>query len=128
MTADQLREIFPNASEQFIRANTGGLTCLPTADCVEAPATVVERNLRTRPLAKGKTQGGDSGRFLIRVTSHRVRLLDEDNLCAKYVVDCCRYAGLVPGDAPATTQIATGQKKVRSKAEERTEVVIERIT
>lgn len=120
MTADELRERFPNASDQFIRANAQ----LPLALGLEAPSAVLERDLRPRPLAARKAQGINPARFLVRVTSYRVRLLDEDNLCAKYVVDCCRYAGLIPGDSPATTQIATGQEKVRSKAEERTEVEI----
>lgn len=123
MTADELRKTFPNASDQFIRANAQ----LSLAIGIEAPAPVVERNLRTRPLAARKAQGIDPARFLVRVTSYRVRLLDEDNLCSKYVVDCCRYSGLIPGDSPATTQIATGQKKVGSKSEERTEVVIEAV-
>lgn len=128
MTAGQLKEIFPNASDQFIRSNADDTRQqLPTPPCSEAPAAVVERNLRPRSLAKGKAKGADTARFLIRVTSFRVRLLDEDNACEKYHVDCCRYAGLVPGDSPATTQIKTGQEKVRSKGEERTEIVIERI-
>jgi hypothetical protein len=123
MTAEELRKTFPNASEQFIRANAQ----LPLALGLEASAPILECDLRPRPLAARKVEGCDPARFLVRVTSYRVRLLDEDNLCAKYVVDCCRYAGLIPGDSPAITQIATGQKKVRSKAEERTEVVIETI-
>jgi hypothetical protein len=95
------------------------------ADSPKASGAVVERDLRPRPLAAGEIEGGDTARFLVRVTSFRRRLLDEDNLCEKYVVDCCRYAGFLPGDAPSTTHIETRQEKVRSKAEERTEVLIE---
>jgi hypothetical protein len=58
------------------------------------------------------------------VTSLRRRLIDEDNLCEKYVVDCCRYAGLLPGDGPGTTEIKVRQKKVGSEAEECTVVEI----
>lgn len=93
----------------------------------EAPAAVVERDLRPRPLAKGKAEKPDTGKFLVRVTSFRRRLLDEDNLCEKYHVDCARYAGLLPGDDPSQARIETRQEKVRSKEEERTEIVIERL-
>jgi hypothetical protein len=92
-----------------------------------ASAPIVECNLRPRPLAKGEAQEPDPGIFLVRVTSFRRRLLDEDNLCEKYHVDCCRYAGLIPGDDPSKARIETRQEKVRSKAEERTEIVIERL-
>ncbi len=123
LSADALRKRFPNASEQFIRANAIDANPPHAAP----PAPVVERNLRPRSLAARQTQESDPGRFLVRVTSFRRRLLDEDNLCEKFAVDCCRYAGLIPGDAPATTRIEVRQEKVGSKAEERTEVVIERL-
>lgn len=57
-------------------------------------------------------------RILVRVTSVRVRLLDEDNLAEKYVIDCCRYAGLIPSDAPATTKIEVAQRKCEAGEEE----------
>lgn len=79
---------------------------------------LMEPDLRDGALGEGETQGGHSGRFLVRVTSFRVRLLDEDNLCEKYHVDCCRYAGLIPGDAPGQAKIQTGQQKVKRKDQE----------
>jgi len=75
--------------------------------------------MRDGALGAGEAQGGHTGKFLVRVTSFRVRLLDEDNLCEKYHVDCCRYAGIIPGDDPGKAKIETGQVKVRSKSEER---------
>jgi hypothetical protein len=90
-----------------------------------ASLAVVERHLCDGPLAKGQTEGGHPRKFLVRVTSFRVRLLDEDNLCEKYHVDLCRYAGLLRADDPGQARIVTTQEKVRTKAEERTEVVIE---
>ena len=62
-------------------------------------------------------RGGATG-FLIRVRSFRRKLLDEDNLCEKYVVDCCRYAGLLPGDSPGQTKIEVSQQKVDPGAAE----------
>jgi len=65
------------------------------------------------------------GKFLVRVTSFRHRLLDEDNICEKYHVDLCRYAGILPSDAPSQTRITTTQQKIGSKEEEFTLVEIE---
>lgn len=67
----------------------------------------------------------DVPRFLVRVTSFRCRLLDEDNLCPKYFVDACRHAGIIPEDDPGTTHIETRQTRVPTRKEERTEIVIE---
>lgn len=83
----------------------------------------LERHPTVEPLAKEQVQKGSSQRFLVRVTSRRRRLLDEDNLCEKYHVDLLRYAGLIPDDAPDKVKIEVGQVKVGSKEPE--EVVIE---
>jgi hypothetical protein len=130
MTYDDLKEKFPNASEQFLCANASD-RARPSAVAVdrgEGSAPVVERRPRPRPLAKSPPQGQNTARFLVSVTSFRVRLLDDDNLCEKYHVDCCRFANLLPDDAPGTARITVGQEKVRSKEEERTEILIERLT
>ena len=79
---------------------------------------ILEPDLRDGALGEGETKGTDSARFLVRVTSFRVRLLDEDNLCEKYHVDCCRYAGLLSGDDPSQAKIETGQQKVKRKDQE----------
>ena len=91
----------------------------------DSPAPIVERHPRLWPLAEGAIEEGHPGRFLVRVTSFRRRLLDEDNLCEKYVVDCCRYAGLLPADDAGAAKIEVSQIQVRRKEEERTEVLIE---
>lgn len=126
MTREELLSRFPHATEQFLRLNASdAVRCLPAAPRGEAPAPIVERHLRPRSLATREAKAGDPRKFFIRVTSYRCRLLDEDNLAEKYHVDCCRYAGLLPGDDPAQARIVTTQEKVGSKAEERTEIVIE---
>ncbi len=74
-------------------------------------ASVVERNDEHEPLAKGQVQEAATARVFVRVTSVRKRLLDEDNLCEKFHVDCCRYAGLLLSDAPGKTSIKTTQRQ-----------------
>lgn len=48
--------------------------------------------------SKEKTQR----HYFILVVDHRLKLIDEDNLEAKYIIDCLRYANLIPEDNPAT--------------------------
>lgn len=118
MTADKLRELFPNASEQFISRNAD------RAPRGQISPTKLERTPRHAPLAKAKDEGRDSRKFLVRVTSRRRRLLDEDNLAAKWFVDCCRYAGLIPDDDPRQTSIETRQEKVSRTEDECTIVEV----
>lgn len=109
---NDLAQRFPNASPSFLRLNG------------PAPAPQLERGTGPWPLAKGKVEEGHPGRFLVVVKSYRRRLLDEDNLCCKFVVDCCRYAGVLPADSPDRAHITVSQEKVGSKAEERSEILI----
>lgn len=87
----------------------------------------LERNPGSRTLGQVQTQSGLGQRFFILVTSYRKRLLDQDNLCCKYVIDLCRYAGVLPSDAPGTAEIKVCQEKVGPKEPERTRVEIWKI-
>ena len=72
----------------------------------------LERHDEYAAVGTGRAEKADRKRFLVRVTSVRCRLLDEDNLCVKLVVDCCRYAGLIPGDSAGEAKIEASQRKV----------------
>jgi hypothetical protein len=74
------------------------------------PVAQLEPDTCPGPLAAQKAQGPVGPRILVRVTSIRKNLLDEDNLCEKYHVDLCRYAGIIPDDAPAQVKIETLQR------------------
>lgn len=78
-------------------------------------------------LAKTQTQSPDTATFLVRVTSRRKRLCDEDNLCEKFHVDCLRYAGIIPEDAPNTTHIEVKQEKIGKGEQEEVVITIERL-
>lgn len=67
-----------------------------------------------------EVQGRISQKFLVRVTSIRKRLLDEDNLCEKYHVDLCRYAGIIPCDEADKVKIEVCQKKAGKEDVEKT--------
>lgn len=117
MTDAQFKALFPNASRSFLSRNGRVPDPRPTA--------VVEPDPCHAALEPGEVQNQLDGRFRVRITSVRRRLLDEDNLCEKYVVDCCRYAGLIPGDASGQTKIEVFQRKCAKGEAEKIEVRIE---
>ena len=81
---------------------------------------------RYEPVAEERRAQQNTGRFLVSIRSFRTRLLDPDNLVGgcKYFLDCCRYAGLIPGDEPDKVTLSVSQEKVSSSGEERTEIEI----
>jgi hypothetical protein len=87
-------------------------------------AAKLERNSGNGPLAKSEAEKGNPERVLVRVTSVRKRLIDEDNLAEKYHVDCCRYAGLIHGDEPSKTKIEVCQRKAAKDEAEHTIIEI----
>lgn len=64
-------------------------------------------------------------RHLVRITSFRLRLLDERNLADKYFTDALIYAGIIHGDSTKEAQIIVTQEQVLHVANERTEIIIE---
>jgi len=113
-----LKKLFPNGSKSFLALH--GFT--DVYNSLAAPK--LERDIGDGPLAEGQIQEAAPARILVRVESFRRRLIDEDNLCEKYAVDCCRYAGLLPSDAPNKTKIEVSQTKVYDEKDERTEITI----
>lgn len=78
------------------------------------------------PLAAHDGEAPDSGLISLRITSYRRKLLDRSNLYggAKYVEDCCVYAGLLPGDSEREINLQVRQVKVDSREEEKTVIEI----
>jgi hypothetical protein len=124
MNPHTIKRLFPNASASLIQAN---LQDYGQAH-VDNPRTtpVVESNTCDAPLETKEVQGRADGRFLVRVISCRKRLADEDGLCEKYVLDCCRYAGLIPDDSPELCKIETSQRKAAKGEAEHTIIEITR--
>ena len=75
------------------------------------------------PLAAAQREASDPSRVHVRITSRRARLIDPDNLCPKYFIDCLRYAGAIKDDTAKDITVETRQEKV-SKAEEETIVEV----
>jgi len=91
------------------------------------PVAELERHPGNGDLGALPVQTGIGRPFLVRVTAFRRRLLDEDNLCEKYHVDLCRYAGALPSDAAGKAKIETTQEKVGSKEREFVRIEIFRL-
>jgi len=90
-------------------------------------ASVMEPAPGDAALPEAQAKEEHPGVYVVRVQSVRKRLLDPDNLCEKYHVDCLRYAGLIPGDEPDKIQIETTQRKAQKGEEERVEIAIIRV-
>src|ERR1051325_5522165 len=128
MNANELKRLFPNASASTLARNidpacqtpdpydTGGLPASPES----------ERPLRHEPVAAAEGKSGHTSCRVVRITSFGCRLLYPDNLVGgvKYFVDSIRYAGLIPGDAPENITLEVRQEKVKTRAEERTTILI----
>lgn len=129
MDESSIRKLFPNASRSTLAANALDPELFSErsenkADAPDAVRGQLEQRDATGALRKERAKREDSKRFLVRVTSVRSRLIDEDNLCEKYVVDCCRYSGLLPGDGPGQTKIEAKQRQAGKGEEEHTVIEI----
>ena len=126
MSRIQIHE-FPFKYQDQIAGQLGPIHPTVLLPDLKKPRSIVERLAGDGPLAETKAQKPDTGRFLVRVSSFRRRLLDEDNLSEKYFCDLCRYAGIIPGDAPDQAKIEVSQVKVATKDEEKTLVEVSRL-
>lgn len=89
----------------------------------------LERHFGNGALAKSQVEKQNPARVLVCVTSVRRRLIDEDNLSEKAIVDCLRYAGCLRGDESAIAKIEVSQIKAGPKEPEKIIVeIFEQVT
>jgi hypothetical protein len=74
-----------------------------------------KRAVRNEPLGQSKGKKADSKRVHIRITVYRKRLIDPDNSCCKWHIDCLRYAGLISDDREQDITIETRQEKAKEE-------------
>lgn len=72
----------------------------------------------------GKETGASRTPVRVVILSRRVRLIDPDNLCVKFIIDALRYEKLIPGDSFLDVAPEIRQEKVKSKAQEETVITI----
>jgi hypothetical protein len=51
------------------------------------------------------------GRLRVCLTSCRARRIDPDNICPKYLIDCLRTCGAIPGDSFHDIEVVIRQRK-----------------
>ncbi len=88
----------------------------------QAPSAESQSLVQHEPLGAPEGKASHATRYALSVTSYRVRLTDPDNLCPKYFVDSLRYAGLIPDDTCRDIELSIRQVRVKTKAEQRTEI------
>jgi hypothetical protein len=76
-----------------------------------------KRTVQHEPLAKNAGKEKNTGRIHIRFTVYRKRLIDPDNIIAKYIIDCLRYAGAIPDDRAKDITLEIKQEKTREEEE-----------
>lgn len=113
MTPDEFKRLFPQASADTIFKN-----------CGVSPGPDSKQGADHVGVAKASGKNPDPVRRLVRITTCRRRLLDDDNPFPKYFVDALRYAGILFDDSPAWAQIEVVQKLVRGWDAERTEIEV----
>lgn len=79
------------------------------------PHPLPEHHVGAEPLGSDPNEEGGPGRAVVRITRLGVRLLDADNLCGgvKFLLDACRYEGLIPEDNPDAISLIVRQWKVK---------------
>lgn len=108
----KVQAMFPNAKEAFRLRNPDIFGALDMGEAQNAkPQPVV----CPEPMGPLSREEKNTACFLVRLTSYRKRLLDPDNLCPKYFIDCLRYSGLIPDDRPEDIQIEVHQAKTIGK-------------
>lgn len=119
---NQLKRLFPNAPPCFFKNNAENVD-----DHSGDASAKLESGLGEGALGKEVIQAPNSGPLLVRIIATRKCLLDEDNLCEKYLVDCLRYCGAIPNDSPEDVHIEVSQKKTKENEAERVDVEIYQI-
>ena len=87
------------------------------------PNKNTSRNRKPKPpvcdgsLGEAKRKTPYTGRIHVRVTVRRKRTTDPDNNTPKYVLDCLRYAQILPDDREQDITLETRQEKTREQEE-----------
>lgn len=121
MTLDEYRALI---AKPGVAARNPDLSSTPVRP---RQAALVESAPVNVGMGAAPVQAPSGSRFRVCLCSVRNRLLDEDNLSAKYLVDQLRYSGIIPNDNPALTSISVTQKKCVEGEPEHVAITIERI-
>lgn len=113
MTRDELKERFPNASEQFLRANASDYA--PMAPRIRHPQPQPAH--RPEPIRHDEAPPKIPSSLVVVITRCSTGTLDRDNLWGgvKALVDALRYSGRIPDDSEQHIELFVFQRKVRRR-------------
>lgn len=121
MTPNDLKKLYPNCSSDFLKLH---LPDQPVVAALSHP--LPERHGGREPLGLQEAQGPGQGRALVCITRYSTRSLDKDNLVGgvKPLCDALRASGLLRDDDPDSMLLSVRQRRVKTKAETGTEIII----
>lgn len=122
MTAREFLRRFPNASKTAIAANCGSEVDIEANSAGTTPE--LERDSSDGSMGQSERKEAHPERVRVRFISVRKRLLDPDNLCEKYHLDCLRNSGAIAGDEPKKIILETTQRKTIKGEKEHTVIEI----
>lgn len=103
-----------------VRKLNPGLFSPHSLPSLPQPKPAVLDGIPEAPLCKARF----STRVLVRITSYRCQPADPDNIIGKWMVDCLRYSRVIRNDRKEDIDYQVHQEKVRTKKEERTEILV----
>ena len=108
------------------RRQPDGSYCKPSRVVAGIPDAKPERAPADAPLRTNQNEKSNRRRITVCITGHRCRPVDPDNFAGgcKILIDQLRAFRLIPDDDPGTIELITRQIRVRTRAEEGTEVKI----
>ena len=119
-TDDDLKSILARLERAGVRQDEP--QSLPAVRAI--PIAIPQPAAGGKPSESAQGEARGTTRVRVRITSRRRRFVDADNLCAKFVVDCLRYAGVIRNDDPGTIDLELAQEKVSTPQEEGTLIEI----
>lgn len=121
-TLSDFKQRFPHASAAVIERNSHlfgeGAGAGSKLECVAGDVA----------LGPAQTEKRAPRRFRVCVCRIGRHLLDEDNIAEKYMVDCLRYAGIIPDDNPGVVSIVATQRKAAKGEPEHTQIEVYELT
>lgn len=128
MNPHQIKRLFPNASQSVLNANRADYGIEPiSAGVVDTGNGAVQpERADDQALALVRpAQEAVEGRIIVRITVRKCGVLqDSDNCMVKPAVDQLRYAGIIPEDSPGVIKLEVDQVRVKTKAEQGTEIEV----
>lgn len=120
MNENKLRRLFPNASLEFIKSNSG-----PEDNGVCASKQEQPKRKSLERVTQGEVPS--VSRYAIHFRIYSQRPLDWDNYWTKCIQDILVQIGAIHDDAWNVLQGSVKSEKAHSKEEERTEIIIEQL-